>query len=68
MMIPINEHQNLLRDTKSMGVINIDTSERHKYLMSKERILGERRRMEDLEKKVDGLQIILQKILEKLEN
>ena len=63
--IPVEGHDNLVRDTVSGAIININTNERQKRISLKQIKAKEKQRFENLENEMSEIKDILQKLLEK---
>ena len=63
--IPVEGHDNLVRDAVSGAIININTNERQKRKSLKQIKAKEKQRFENLENEMSEIKDILQKLLEK---
>ena len=63
--IPVEGHDNLVRDTISGAIININTDERQKRRILKQLKAKEKQRFENLENEMSEIKNLLQKLLEK---
>ena len=63
--IPVEGHDNLVRDSVSGAIININTNERQKRKSLKQIKAKEKQRFENLENEMSEIKDLLQKLLEK---
>lgn len=63
--IPVEGHDNLVRDIVSGAIININTNERQKRKSLKQIKAKEKQRFENLENEMSEIKDLLQKLLEK---
>ena len=62
--VQIEGNKSLIRNTKSMGVINVDNAALQKYRMQRQRVLTDKARIQTLEEKIENLTNLVMKVLE----
>jgi hypothetical protein len=55
MLVTIEENKNLVRDTKSMAILNIDEQGKNKYYAQKEALLRDKRALKSMEEQMENL-------------
>ena len=63
--VAIEDSRNLVRDTRSMCILNVDSDARARHRAQREKILNDKRRIEELERDMTELKSLVQKLLEK---
>lgn len=64
--VEIENGHKLIRDTRSMAILNVDAEARERYRKQREKILREKAQMEELKKEVSELKSLVTQLLEKL--
>lgn len=65
--VPIEDDRRLVRDTRSMAIINTDTDARARYRAQRQKILNDKARIDALETEVSELKGLVLKMMEKLD-
>jgi hypothetical protein len=62
-MIPVKDHKGLYRDTSSNAIINLDDNNYYEYLKTKNKLLEDQRKIENLENEIDEIKKMLSDII-----
>lgn len=63
MEIKVEDNKSLVRDSKTNAILNTNINELHQYRRNRSKKLQETTRIDDLEKKVDKILELLEKLL-----
>jgi hypothetical protein len=63
--VAIEDSRKLIRDTRSMCILNVDSDARARHRAQREKILNDKRRIDELEKDMTELKGLVQRLLEK---
>lgn len=63
--VQIEENRHLVRDTRSMAILNLDTDARARYRAQRQKILEDKQKIAKLENDVAELKSLVHQLLEK---
>jgi hypothetical protein len=66
MYLKIVDHPNLVRDTESKAILNVDRMAKDKFLKARELKRKEAARIDAMEAKMESIENLLKKVLDKL--
>lgn len=64
--VKIIDHPNLVRDMESGAILNINVKSKEAFLNARDIKRKEKARLDNLEKKMDSIEDLLKKVLDKL--
>jgi len=62
----VEKYTNLIRDTRSSAILNVDNQALKKYRVQKEKILNEKNEINILKEEINKLKDMMSQILEKI--
>jgi hypothetical protein len=55
MRVPVQDHNNLYRDSSSRAIVNTDTTGYQAYVSNRDKLLSDKQRIDQLESKVEEI-------------
>jgi len=55
MRVPVQDHNNLYRDSSSRAIVNTDTTGYEAYVSNRDKLLSDKQRIDNLESKVEEI-------------
>ena len=55
MRVPVQDHNNLYRDSSSKAIVNTDTTGYEAYVSNRDKLLSDKQRIDNLESKVEEI-------------
>ncbi len=55
MKVPVQDHNNLYRDSSSKAIVNTDTTGYEAYVSNRDKLLSDKQRIDNLESKVEEI-------------